>query len=78
MRLFDPGALAFGCSCSAQRVEAMLCSLGNDEAQAALEANDGVVEVTCEFCASQYRYDAVDIERVFSDMPAAPASPSNH
>jgi molecular chaperone Hsp33 len=78
VRLFDPSDLAFGCSCSAQRVEAMLRALGSDEAQAALEANDGVVEVTCEFCASQYRYDRVDIERVFSEMPSAPTSESNH
>jgi molecular chaperone Hsp33 len=78
VRLFESSELAFGCSCSAQRVEAMLRALGEDEAQAALDANQGVVEVTCEFCASQYRYDKVDIERVFSEVPAAPASSSSH
>jgi molecular chaperone Hsp33 len=78
VRLFEPSDLGFGCSCSAQRVEAMLRALGIDEAKAALDANDGVVEVTCEFCASQYRYDPVDIERVFSEVPAAPASSSSH
>ena len=78
VRLFEPSPLAFGCSCSAQRVEAMLRALGNEEAQAAMQANDGVVEVTCEFCAAQYRYDRVDVERVFSEVPAAPASSSSH
>jgi molecular chaperone Hsp33 len=76
--LFEPSPLAFGCSCSAQRVEAMLRALGSEEAQAAMQANDGVVEVTCEFCAAQYRYDRVDVERVFSEVPAAPASSSSH
>ena len=78
VRLFEPAPLAFGCSCSAQRVEAMLRALGSEEAQAALDANEGVVEVTCEFCAAQYRYDRIDIEQMFSDVPAAPASPSSH
>ncbi len=78
VRLFEPSALDFGCSCSEQRVEAMLRALGQDEAQAALDANDGVVEVTCEFCAAQYHYDPVDIERVFSEVPAAPGSDRSH
>ncbi|MDA3913150.1 Hsp33 family molecular chaperone HslO [Oleiagrimonas sp.] len=78
VRLFDPQPLAFGCSCSAQRVQAMLRALGSEEADAALEANDGVVEVTCEFCAAQYRYDRVDVERLFSVVPSAPASSSSH
>lgn len=78
VRLFDPRALAFGCSCSAQRVEAMLRALGSEEAEAAMQANHGVVEVCCEFCAAQYHFDRVDIERLFSAMPAAPASSSSH
>nr|WP_244962498.1 Hsp33 family molecular chaperone HslO [Oleiagrimonas soli] len=78
VRLFEPRALAFGCSCSAQRVEAMLRALGSEEADAALEANAGVVEVTCEFCAAQYHYDRIDIERLFSETPAAPASTRSH
>lgn len=78
VRVFEPSRLAFGCSCSADRVEGMLRALGADEAQAALDANEGIVEVTCEFCAAQYRFDPVDIEQVFSDKPVAPGSPSNH
>src|SRR5690606_41756070 len=39
-------ALAFGCSCSRERVEAVLRSVGRDEAEAALI--DGVDRVRCE------------------------------
>jgi molecular chaperone Hsp33 len=78
VRLFDPRALAFGCSCSPERVQEMLRALGVEEAEAALAANDGVVEVGCEFCAAQYRYDRVDIERLFSALPSAPASDASH
>jgi len=49
--------LAFGCSCSTERVEAMLVSLGEEEALAATasSATPGVAEITCEFCGQQYR-----------------------
>nr|WP_206064388.1 Hsp33 family molecular chaperone HslO [Oleiagrimonas sp. C23AA] len=78
VRLFDPRPLAFGCSCSRERVVQMLRSLGREEVEAALEANDGEVEVTCEFCASQYRFDRVDAEQVLSDDPRAPGSDTTH
>lgn len=74
VRLHAAQPLRFGCSCSRERVAAMLHSLGRSEAEAALR-DDGQVEVTCEFCNTQYRFDRVDLEQVFrsgQDMPAAP------
>src|SRR5690606_35879371 len=51
--------LAFGCSCSRGRVEAMLESLGREESEAALV--DGVATVRCEFCGQAYEFDAGDL-----------------
>ncbi|MBN8480758.1 MAG: Hsp33 family molecular chaperone HslO [Xanthomonadales bacterium] len=69
----EPGRpLAFACSCSSERVEAMLRLLGREEGEAALDAN-GLVEVTCEFCGRSYRLDRVDLERVFAGAAVAPA-----
>ena len=48
VRLFEPRALAFGCSCSRERVSGMLRSLGRDEVEAALAARDDQIEVICE------------------------------
>jgi molecular chaperone Hsp33 len=74
VQLFDPRPLAFGCSCSLERVRGMLHSLGRVEVEAALEARDGEVEVICEFCAQRYCFDRIDVEHLLSS-PAAPAAP---
>jgi molecular chaperone Hsp33 len=66
VRLFDPRPLAFGCSCSRERVEAMLRSLGREEIEATLAAQNGTIEVTCEFCARTYNFDRVDAEHLLS------------
>ena len=61
--------LAFGCSCSRARVEAMLVSLGQDEAEAALV--DGTATVRCEFCGQAYAFDAIDVHALFT-RPESP------
>ncbi|HEU4992832.1 MAG TPA: Hsp33 family molecular chaperone HslO [Luteimonas sp.] len=61
--------LRFACSCSRERVGAMLRSLGRDEAEAAMEANGGEVRVRCEFCGETYDFDPGQIEALF-ETPA--------
>jgi molecular chaperone Hsp33 len=56
--------IRFGCSCSRERVESMLQSLGEEEATAALA--DGVAEVRCEFCGQEYRFSPSQIAELFS------------
>jgi molecular chaperone Hsp33 len=69
VRLFESRPLAFGCSCSRERVTAMLRSLGREEVEAALEARDGEIEVICEFCAQRYLFDRIDAEHLLSESP---------
>jgi len=54
--------LEFGCSCSRERVAAMLHSLGEQEARAA--AIDGQAEVRCEFCGQRYLFSPEQIEEL--------------
>ncbi|MFT3907502.1 MAG: Hsp33 family molecular chaperone HslO [Steroidobacteraceae bacterium] len=61
----------FACRCSPERVTELLRLLGEQEAQAVL-AEHGHVTVTCEFCAHPYRFDAIDIERVFAQAGTSP------
>lgn len=56
--------LHFACSCSRERVDAMLQSLGREEAEAALA--DGIVDVRCEFCGTHYKYDATQLHALFT------------
>ncbi len=74
VRLFAPQPLAFGCSCSRERVSAMLHALGRDEVEAALAAHDNQVEVICEFCAQVYHFDCIDAEHLLS--PAGAPAPT--
>ena len=56
-------SLRFACSCSRDRVAAMLHSLGEDEARAALA--DGQADVRCEFCGQRYLFTDVQVEELF-------------
>ena len=72
-------ALRFGCSCSSARVEAMLVSLGREEAEAAIHAGDGEAKVTCEFCGQEYRVGPGRIDELFRQAAAeAPAGDTPH
>jgi molecular chaperone Hsp33 len=74
VRLLDTRPLAFGCSCSRERVAAMLRSLGRGEVEATLAARDDEIEVVCEFCAQRYTFDRIDAEHLLSEG-AAPGAP---
>jgi len=56
--------LAFGCSCSHERVASMLVSLGEEEAHAAAE-DTGAVEVRCEFCGREYHFPLTEFGILF-------------
>lgn len=65
--------LEFGCSCSRERVEAMIASLGPDEARASVV--DGEVHVVCEFCGQDYRFSPDEVETMLRTAADAVASP---
>ena len=66
VRVYKPRAVNFRCRCSARKTEDVLKMLGEDEARAAL-AEQGSIEVICEYCGHRRHFDAVDVERLFSD-----------
>jgi molecular chaperone Hsp33 len=65
LRVFEPMTPRFACRCSRERVRGMLVSLGRAESEG-LIAERGQVEVGCEFCGLQYRFDAVDVGEMFT------------
>lgn len=69
--------LSFGCSCSRERVEAMLRSLGEVEVYAA-RTDGGQVEVKCEFCNQRYDFDLGDIATLFAPAGAEAGPRSLH
>lgn len=77
VRVFDASPLAFRCSCSRDRVTAMLRMLGPDEVHSII-AERGQIEVTCEFCRKRYTLDAVDAEQVFAAAVQTRPSSTRH
>jgi molecular chaperone Hsp33 len=53
----------------------MIVSLGADEAHSVIEER-GELEVACEFCGVQYRFDPVDTAQLFVD-PTRQAAPGS-
>ncbi len=75
LRRFEPQSGAdgprFACTCSRERVSSMLKSLGREEIESII-AEQGQVEVGCDFCGAQYRFDPVDAAQVFLQVAAQP------
>ena len=67
VRVFAPEQPRFACTCSRERVQGMLRGLGRDESDS-LIVERGLVEVGCEFCGLQYRFDAVDVGEMFTPV----------
>jgi len=63
-------ALAFACSCSRERIERVLLSMGKKELTAMREEQKGA-EVTCEFCGERYAFNADDLTRLMAEMDQA-------
>ncbi|QHI97307.1 redox-regulated molecular chaperone Hsp33 [Xylophilus rhododendri] len=70
LMLFAPedgaGGPHFSCTCSRERVAGMIRGLGLEEANDILRER-GEIEVGCEFCGQQYRFDKVDAAQLFAD-----------
>ncbi|MBA3594823.1 MAG: Hsp33 family molecular chaperone HslO [Pseudomonadota bacterium] len=75
MTRFVPSTPTFACSCSQERVSGMLRSLGTAEVESIL-AEQGRIDVGCEFCGAQYGFDPVDAAQIFTSpagqLPPAP------
>jgi molecular chaperone Hsp33 len=73
---FEPAVPRFACTCSRERVASMLHNLGVAEVESVL-AEQERVEVGCDFCGVQYRFDAVDAAAIFTrplDHPPGPTT----
>ena len=73
---FEPQTPRFACSCSRERVSRMIRSLGVAEAESIL-AERGEIEVGCDFCGQQYRYDPVDAAQIFTENQQQVTGPSS-
>jgi molecular chaperone Hsp33 len=60
-------ALEFACSCSRERIERVLMSMGKSEIVSLKEEQHGA-DVTCEFCGEHYLFDEGDLDGLLGEI----------
>lgn len=63
LRLFEPKALHFACSCSQERSISALLSLGKEEVEALL-VERGSIDIDCQFCNQHYHFAADEVRKL--------------
>ncbi|WKX26632.1 Hsp33 family molecular chaperone HslO [Tatumella ptyseos] len=71
--VYDPQPVQFKCSCSRQRCGEVLKTVSEEEIDAIL-AEDGKIDMHCDYCGSHYLYDAVDVANIRNDVPLSNSS----
>ena len=61
---FQPQAVTFGCSCSVEKMQDAIRTLGQAAAEAEL-TNKQCLHVTCEFCNQSYNFTKNDVAQLF-------------
>lgn len=61
--IFTPTPVVFKCSCSRDRTATALAAISKDELLA-IVAEDGFVKMNCQYCHTEYRFDAIDVETI--------------
>jgi molecular chaperone Hsp33 len=77
LRLFEPRAVEVSCNCDHAGISRLLISLGREEVDSII-AEQGKVEVTCEFCGREYRFLAAEAAGLFAAAGSEPASGTRH
>lgn len=76
VRVFEPQAVSFRCTCSRARCEQALLQVGAAEAEA-IVAEQGSIDMHCDYCGSHYHFDTVDVQALFHGG-RQPDSPQTH
>ena len=66
LRLYDAKSLRFECTCSLEKIEHAIHSIGIEEANSIIQEQENIT-VDCDFCNTKYVLDNVDVTRLFSD-----------
>jgi molecular chaperone Hsp33 len=71
VKLFPAKSVVHRCSCSRERTARALNAIGEDEVMT-IVAEEGVVEVNCEFCARRYEYTEAELRLLFESPTGEP------
>jgi molecular chaperone Hsp33 len=68
IRLFEAKPVAHDCRCTPERLAGVMQMLGEAELTSLL-AEQGHVELKCEFCNKAFRYDDVQVRSILAGTP---------
>ncbi|SNB47701.1 Hsp33 family molecular chaperone HslO [Geobacter sp. DSM 9736] len=74
-QVLEKRELAFLCSCSREKIERVLISLGAEDLTDLLTEKGGA-EVTCEFCRERYLVSGPELEQLIAEAAARGGKPS--
>ncbi len=63
VELYEPTPVLFKCSCSKERSASALTGLSKEELLA-IVAKEGAIKMNCQYCHTEYSFDAIDIESI--------------
>ena len=73
--VYDPQDVEFKCTCSRERCAGALRTLPDEEIDSIM-AEDGEIDMNCDYCGSHYVFNAMDIAEIRNN--ASPADPQVH
>ncbi|MFQ2300586.1 Hsp33 family molecular chaperone HslO [Aeromonas dhakensis] len=73
VRVFDPQAVEFRCTCSRERCEGALLQIEKEEVMEMVQEL-GKIGMHCDYCGAQYEFDGIDVETLFSGAPGNDAN----
>ncbi len=73
--LYDPQNVEFKCTCSRERCADALRSLPDEEVNSII-AEEGEIDMNCDYCGNHYVFNAMDIAEIRNN--ASPADPQVH
>ncbi len=65
LQIMEKHEVSFHCSCSKKRIEKALISIGPKDVREMIEDGEPI-DVGCQFCGKQYRFDVDDLRRILS------------
>lgn len=67
LEFFEPTAVEYRCYCTRERVESTLISLGKEELTE-IAAEEKEIQIECQFCDTEYKFDAEQIKEILSKL----------
>lgn len=73
VEVFEPQAVSFACTCSRERSAEALRNVDKSELLAIVE-EEGAIKMNCQYCHTEYRFDAIDVEAIHAGHIGGTAS----